>query len=410
MTRPAAQRNRISPGRTACLGLCLCLAGILQVSAQTPTNLAAATDEKVLLRKIEEAESQLVDAQLELDQLRTQQKKTQKQLDQQAKREKDLKDRMLNLKQEVGKHRRRYEIYHYNLTKKFPRQRQELTRRLTEMEDRDRQTNRVLKQLLRDGIDWPEPGFSGNRYALLSRTLLRRCWPALLNQKREADQEREDLRLELGRIEQLVELDEYLIGGNIAGQKIQDRNHKTYSEKLNETARRRRFAEEEIQQSESKIKALETLVAEIEKRLPLLRQGIDYKSFTEQKGRLFWPVSGRIVHEFGTRKHPEFDLKINNSGIDLASVPGQEVRAAADGWVVFSGTLPGYGPLIMLHHGANYFTFYAPVKSVGLETEQRVTLGQVIGRVESTPNEAGSSLHFEIRHGSKALDPDPWLQ
>lgn len=126
--------------------------------------------------------------------------------------------------------------------------------------------------------------------------------------------------------------------------------------------------------------------------------------------KLPWPVEGRVVREFGTTRHPEFGTVVTNNGIDIGAPSGTEIRSVASGKVEYVSTLPGYGNCIIVRHGGGYYTLYAHAAEILVSVGDRVAQGDVLGTVGNTGSVSGSSLHFEIRQGTKPLDPSRWLR
>jgi murein DD-endopeptidase MepM/ murein hydrolase activator NlpD len=118
-------------------------------------------------------------------------------------------------------------------------------------------------------------------------------------------------------------------------------------------------------------------------------------------GDFLWPVpsASRISSEFGPRWGRHHD------GIDIPARSGAHIVAAQDGVVVHSGTMNGYGNIIVISHPKGLFTVYAHNKKNMVRASQVVHRGQVIGQVGSTGRSSGPHLHFEVRHDSRALDP-----
>ncbi|MCA1711125.1 MAG: M23 family metallopeptidase [Actinobacteria bacterium] len=115
------------------------------------------------------------------------------------------------------------------------------------------------------------------------------------------------------------------------------------------------------------------------------------------------PTSGRLSSRYGPRWgsfHP---------GIDIAAPTGDPVKAAAAGVVTTSGWSGGYGKLIRIQHRDGTTTTYAHLSRILVAKGQRVTAGEVIGKVGSTGYSTGPHLHFEVRVGSRAINPLPWL-
>jgi len=119
-----------------------------------------------------------------------------------------------------------------------------------------------------------------------------------------------------------------------------------------------------------------------------------------EKGRFIWPVEGTITARFGTNE------KRRHNGIDVSAPVGTPIRAADSGRVVYSDNkMKGYGNLIIIEHKDKFFTIYAHNKENMVTEETAVKRGDIIAQVGRTGNATGPHLHFEIRKGSKPLDP-----
>jgi len=381
-----------------------------QPASATPEQKRDAHWEQDLLREIEEAEAQLHRTQRELQEIEGQVARNEEELRKQKQRENELKKNIQQYQGKIQGNNRALEIFRYNLQQKFPKERKKLEERRETIVRRTDAMDRIVKGLIHCSVAWPfERDTYRARRAVLARKMLGWILPSAIEKKRSSILEIQKIEKELARIDRDIQLDTAWIEQRIRRNETHSENVNREHERLKGIARQKKEAEQEIQRGKERKAALQGLVALLQEKLPLLRQGIDYKVFTELKGMLLWPVRGRVVHEFGTRKHPKFNLKIENAGIDIEAQPGTEVRAAADGWVMFSGDLPGYGALIMLHHGGKYFTIYTPVAANGLAEQQRVRQGQVIGRVAASQTKGESILHFEIRHEEESLNPQDWL-
>lgn len=133
--------------------------------------------------------------------------------------------------------------------------------------------------------------------------------------------------------------------------------------------------------------------------------------FARGEGSLDWPVRGNLVGRFGPETHPRFGTTINNNGVDIAARVGTPVHSVARGRVEYtSEDYASYGPIVILNHGDGYFTLYAHLSEILVSTGQEVTPGQIIGRVGDTGSLKGPILHFEVRKGGSALNPEDWLQ
>jgi septal ring factor EnvC (AmiA/AmiB activator) len=132
--------------------------------------------------------------------------------------------------------------------------------------------------------------------------------------------------------------------------------------------------------------------------------------FGALRGRLPWPADGRIVTGFGTQVHPRFGTRTQRNGVDIEAVEGTEVAAVFPGTVVYTGWFKGYGNLIILDHGSDYYTLYAHVAEIRVKEGDDVRQGQHIGTVGDTGSLAGPRLYFEVRYQGKPQDPEQWLR
>ena len=133
--------------------------------------------------------------------------------------------------------------------------------------------------------------------------------------------------------------------------------------------------------------------------------------FARGEGALDWPVRGQVVGRFGLETHPRFGTKINNNGVDIAAALGTPVQAVAAGSVEYtSDDFASYGPIVILNHGDGFFTLYAHLSEILVSVGQQVTSGQIVGRVGDTGSLKGPILHFEVRKGGTALNPESWLR
>jgi len=148
---------------------------------------------------------------------------------------------------------------------------------------------------------------------------------------------------------------------------------------------------------------------EAEKR----KEGLEEtKEIIQEKRDLFastpniFPLQGWISSGFGWRNDP-FNKKKRefHQGIDIAAPWGTEVRAAAQGKVIFTGWNNGYGLMVRIKSGYGYETMYGHFSRILVKKGLKVKKGQVIGRVGSTGRSTAPHLHFEVRHNGKPLNP-----
>ena len=127
-----------------------------------------------------------------------------------------------------------------------------------------------------------------------------------------------------------------------------------------------------------------------------------------RKGQFINPVQGQgeIISTYGGKENG-----LHNDGINIAVPLGTEVKAAETGVVVYAGNnLENYGNLILIRHSGGYVTAYAHNSVLLAKAGDKVTQGQVIAESGSTGNITTPQVHFEIRKGKLALDPQKLIE
>jgi murein DD-endopeptidase MepM/ murein hydrolase activator NlpD len=114
-----------------------------------------------------------------------------------------------------------------------------------------------------------------------------------------------------------------------------------------------------------------------------------------------WPVKGRIIAGFGAK--PDGG---HNDGIDVAVPQGTSVKAAENGVVAYSGNeLKGYGNLVLIRHANNWVSAYANNEELLVKRGDKVRRGQIIAKAGATGAVSQPQVHFELRKGSRPVDP-----
>lgn len=183
------------------------------------------------------------------------------------------------------------------------------------------------------------------------------------------------------------------------GQALVDKiktNRETYEQTLDELSLRAR----ELQQL---LKKLE------EREKPDALVPFPSIPFASKKGQLPWPVKGRVVQGFGVQRG-SFETTTMNNGIEIAPPKGDPtIRALHAGKVVYADHFPGYGNLIILDHGATYYSLYGHCAEFLVEKEAVVKASDPIAVAGDTGSLVGVSCYLEIRHQTKPLNPLQWL-
>ncbi|HEV8436611.1 MAG TPA: peptidoglycan DD-metalloendopeptidase family protein [Methylomirabilota bacterium] len=138
--------------------------------------------------------------------------------------------------------------------------------------------------------------------------------------------------------------------------------------------------------------------------------GVPGMGFGALRGRLLWPADGKVVAEYGAQIHPRFGTKTFRNGIDIGVAEGTNIVAVYGGHVLYTGWFRGYGNLIIVDHGGEYYTLYAHAAEIRVKEGDDVRQGQPIGTVGDTGSLQGPRLYFEVRHQGKPQDPAQWLQ
>ena len=130
--------------------------------------------------------------------------------------------------------------------------------------------------------------------------------------------------------------------------------------------------------------------------------------FSTLKGKLPWPVKGRLTNKFGSVRAE--NTQTIWDGVLIGASEGTEIRAISSGKVVFSDWLRGYGLLVIIDHGKGYMTLYAFNQSLYRQVGEWVDVGEVIASVGQSGGRSDSGLYFGIRNKGKPVDPLEWCR
>ena len=123
-------------------------------------------------------------------------------------------------------------------------------------------------------------------------------------------------------------------------------------------------------------------------------------------GKFLRPVEGKVISQYGPKNNG-----LHNDGINIKAPKGTPVLAAENGVVVYAGSeLKGSGNLVLVRHEGNWMSAYAHMDQTTIKRGDTVTRGQSIGTVGSTGSVSEPQLHFELRRGTEAINPDRYLE
>lgn len=150
------------------------------------------------------------------------------------------------------------------------------------------------------------------------------------------------------------------------------------------------------------LEAVVQTVGEAAKAIPPAQ---DYPSFALSKGKLNWPVRGRLTAGYGS-KRSEY---LRWQGWLISAKKGASIKSVHHGRVVFSDYLRGFGLLVIVDHGDGYMTLYAHNKELLKETGDWVQSGETVARAGNTGGLTNTALYFEVREKGKPVNPRLWL-
>jgi lysostaphin len=130
-----------------------------------------------------------------------------------------------------------------------------------------------------------------------------------------------------------------------------------------------------------------------------------------------WPLSGEqgaVTSRFGWEDDPASGKRRWNSGVWIASAPDTPVRAVLPGTVVYAGPREGRGHTVILEHNGGYRSYYSNLEPSSIQIGEQVRHGAEFARIATQPSPAvngenSASLHFELKKGEMALNPESAL-
>lgn len=123
-------------------------------------------------------------------------------------------------------------------------------------------------------------------------------------------------------------------------------------------------------------------------------------------GGLGWPLSGNLLARYGG-KLPDGRT---SSGVLIGAAAGSTVTAVADGTVVFSDWMTGYGMILIVDHGNGYMSLYAHNDTLLRDAGATVKKGDAVAKVGNSGGQGVTALYFELRRNGQPVDPGSWLQ
>lgn len=164
---------------------------------------------------------------------------------------------------------------------------------------------------------------------------------------------------------------------------------------------------DELEQLTEDRARVEELIRQINDAIASIPPPEQLTPFSEARGRLPWPVTGRTLNSFGESYS---DGNLHRQGIVLAADAGSPVRAVHPGRVVFSDWLRGSGLLVVVDHGDGYLSLYAHNQRLVKNSGDWVSRGEALATAGANGGLNQPGIYFEIRRHGEALDPALWCE
>ena len=133
----------------------------------------------------------------------------------------------------------------------------------------------------------------------------------------------------------------------------------------------------------------------------------NFESFASLRGKLNWPLHGRIIGKFGENRNRKLNTITLNYGVDIKASKDLSVKAVAEGVVSVLDFIPGYGSVIIISHKDDYRTVYSHLSEIYVNEGDKVKTGSLIAKVGESL--AGYVLHFEIWNSRENQNPEQWF-
>jgi septal ring factor EnvC (AmiA/AmiB activator) len=177
---------------------------------------------------------------------------------------------------------------------------------------------------------------------------------------------------------------------------------------LEQTQERVAEAARKAKELEESAKALTSLLDRLGKAASFRRPGTPAR-LDLPRHSLPWPVAGKVLRGFGRERDPELGTWTVRQASEIAAAAAAPVPAVAAGKVIFAGPFRSYGKVLILDHGAGFFSVYGELGELLKTKGAAARSGEPIARAGAAKDGAGR-LYLELRRGTEALDPQAWLE
>lgn len=129
-------------------------------------------------------------------------------------------------------------------------------------------------------------------------------------------------------------------------------------------------------------------------------------NFKQAQGKLSWPVSGKLIANYGSARRD--DTRSKWDGVIIAAPTGTPVKAVHSGTIVYSDWLRGVGWLIIIDHGQGYYSLYGHNQTLLKKVGNTIKTGDTIATVGNSGGSQSAALYFSIRQHGQAVNPALW--
>ena len=152
--------------------------------------------------------------------------------------------------------------------------------------------------------------------------------------------------------------------------------------------------------------ALNSDLQTLDRRIKSLQLQSGSAGLQSLKGKMRWPVDGRVLRRFGQNRQDGFG---DWQGLVISTMDNSEVKAVQAGKVAYAGYLLGYGLVVVIAHNDGHATIYGHNQSLTVETGQTVLARQVIAIAGNTGSLNITALYFGVTRNGKPVNPSSWL-
>jgi septal ring factor EnvC (AmiA/AmiB activator) len=255
----------------------------------------------------------------------------------------------------------------------------------------------IAKMLLSTG---DSPQQVAEKYAFLTR-MVRHDRDLLADYRQQSEQQRRAL----SELEQLKEGQARLVAQRRKQSNSLREAGRSKKRLLSDLRNDERLLDNALEGLRAKAARLNDLVKKLETDQSQSYTGY-LKDFSVNKGRLIWPVSGKVRVGFGKSRNAELGTMLESNGFEIEAAVGSPIKVVAAGKVIYASRLRGYGKLMVIDHGGKYYTLYAHLARFDKKVGDRVASGE---RLAYSGYEGRDTIYFEIRHSGEPQDPKVWL-